>query len=532
MIRRIDSPSVAKTQTSNATLEASSDTWQLPLGETIRSHLTISPAAALQVPNAHAATPNRELEDIENRVYVGTVRDATVIYSALNKMLINADANSVVGNRVVAILQSLKMQNAWDPLLAFPLLVQAIQKSHPVVLRWLWDNGVTPATLDAHDIVAYAFEQGAIWAVELEEGRGQSYAGFMHVADFLLTQGMKLPAILDDLWTARRALACGCYAIAGLRLQSSTPNPWTALIFYEAVHISRQSAGVDVLLRHRHISEESAEMLRAAIAAKPLPRIPEQGIATSTHQARFFGGSAVQDIYRAWFNESVAELIPDIVAGVPFWEIADRAATMRYHIACRLDHLPSECFGSARDEGGGCNLYTPLRKYPESKRAAENLLSAVPPTDNGARIHIFQLPVPSTDEPTRKLDLTTLVLHSDTSTSRSMWIHTAPESFAELRPILAKLFDKARAPRDFDADTHIARVCDDVAKWHWLFAHMAPYERGSAAIGELLMTALLASQKIIAGEATCAEGRDTVALTTECAEFVALYPTLFKSLTL
>lgn len=112
------------------------------------------------------------------------------------------------------------------------------------------------------------------------------------------------------------------------------------------------------------------------------------------------------------------------------------------------------------------------------------------------------------------------------------WLHTPPlEPTHRIYEILQDLFDIARRPRRKDTDdaTHIQNVSYAVARWHWLFADVCPYQRGSAAIGEILIAALFKAQGISAGKSNVAEGRDTFALTSTLEEYERAFATTFQS---
>lgn len=430
---------------------------------------------------------------------------------------------------IIALLEKAHALGKHDDAAVRVLLEESIRQAQPRVVDWILEHSSDALLIEesARLGVLCSLYKGAERA-QYFESTGRGYPGFFAVADKLASHGIVMePVGHPETWSLKRMVCAGFFALARQEWQRSAPDlilpPSTAADFCDWVRISQRREGLE-WLGEQGVSDSAIAEVAHAISSSEM--LEESGAAVAnSHRPSGYGGEAVQAEYRRWFRRNVKIVAQQIRAGVPFWEIAEGLAVSRQEIAFRLDHFPAEKFGAWRSEVGSV-MHTPLGGYPQSYERALELLRN---RRVGRGNYTFHYRAPGT---CRVFSLTTIENEMVIVAPVLRWLHTGQNYLEDLKPLVDDLFNKARSTAEAGGSEQspIDTVCNAVARWHWLFAHMCPYKRGSAAMGEVLIAALLDAHGIEAGESTVAEGRDTLALTTLLENYVQEFNSTFTFL--
>ena len=101
-------------------------------------------------------------------------------------------------------------------------------------------------------------------------------------------------------------------------------------------------------------------------------------------------------------------------------------------------------------------------------------------------------------------------------------LHTPPASFSAARKKM-----NAAMGRALHAESKEALI-EAVAELHWWGAHMTPFNRGSAAVTDILAKALLRRGGVKPGKWRKGVGADLEAMLLEREEFIRRYPAFFR----
>lgn len=417
-------------------------------------------------------------------------------------------------------------ENAADGLLKSSI----IQNKSPALLRWLVDNSSEQYLQRNH--LQTALRKTYAEAVKLDETVAYGcISGLMEIADILLSPKIGLKALpVSNRWTLKRAIAAGhFYLAAGMW---NICHPVTEDQVCDWVRISQKPQGLS-FLRDLRVSEDVVRQVEERMVAEKSKNVGSRPIAESNAPTRY-GGGFRQTEYRMWFRQCTDEAVNIIRRSTDFWQLSHYLAQARSEVAFRLEHFPPEHYGRWRGDPESDNFYgisTPF--VPNYEEAAHRASLAA--YDTCANLNYYYLDPDSGEQ----IPLGTIEVDAEAARRRDSicavtLIHTHEEYLVRLQPMVQALFEQACAPRQpgMSDDDYINAVCKTVARWHWLFAQMTPYQRGSAAIGEIIISALMEFHGIDYGESTVKEGRDTYALTNTTEGYAAEFLSTFKYLKL
>jgi hypothetical protein len=191
----------------------------------------------------------------------------------------------------------------------------------------------------------------------------------------------------------------------------------------------------------------------------------------------------------------------------------ERVASGRRRVADELGDTSADSYAQTRPVGTFSE--TPIDGFYSafSEEAAEYLGPTA--MARGDRVRI-----PGTD---RLVQLTGVLGSREGGVFTGRWIHMDPRDVPPVLEYVDTLYQRARS-----SSTSREETIRLVAEMHWWMAHAMPYRRGSAAVTDASLRALLHSRGIEVGRWRPGISPDIRAFHRDLQSFVAEYPSLFE----
>ncbi len=228
-----------------------------------------------------------------------------------------------------------------------------------------------------------------------------------------------------------------------------------------------------------------------------------------------YGGAARHQIYQARQKDAISWVTSTLKdPSFSFASIIQRLGGWRQSIALKTGAPAAYAFGSFR-EGD-------LKTVVQNTLPNAVLYAKMAALVNQQCIIKFRAP----NGGICQLPLTSI--HYENNGSKLKWRHTSRRALLEMIFLLESMYKKlGTAKYDSTNDKGRTELLQHVGLFHWCWAHACPYHRGSAAIGEVLVMAMLQHHGIAASVHSEAE---RIALATwDLHQFTAEYPSYLRT---
>ncbi len=245
-------------------------------------------------------------------------------------------------------------------------------------------------------------------------------------------------------------------------------------------------------------------------------------------------GNIAQTDYAKRMSSACLELVGDLIHNkIPFCDLLKKAGEFRHAIAVESDTDEADKFGKLRNPASyNDRITTPLL---EEYHSMLNPLLQIAEDDPYMQWDMY--PKMGENYPRMGFRMGVCIDGTEVTLSKYMFYannqakakndiaHTYPENLGMALKQCEFFFKELMR---FDSKNEKEFILESMAKFHWWFAQATPYFRGSAACGEMIISALHVYHfgHFIAWKSGVFV--DRIALTSSCQEFTAIYPELKK----
>lgn len=231
-----------------------------------------------------------------------------------------------------------------------------------------------------------------------------------------------------------------------------------------------------------------------------------------TRSTRVYGGTSCHKTYLYRQHDAIIYTLRRLqgICSVTLEELMVILGNWRHSVAAKTNNNTARMFGQFRT----CELQTRVDNTPENNAVFLRMRLLA-----GQQI---QASITDADGIVQEVILTETILYTPT---QALWRHTRREELQKLMPYLQMLFDLLLQMQVGSLNVgERTAIIRRIGEFHWWWAHACPYDRGSAAIGEVIVIALLAYHGIT-GVQLASDAERFALATPSPQEFAEIYHT-------